>query len=235
MSYVKFSQVGESRHSTAIVDTRYNYRWLDAWGDVEKSVVDNTWLADEFVVTATGTSPITASVLPSAVALVTSGGSDFDGDNIQLVGSRFKLTAGQPCYFGAKLTMNEATQSDLVVGLFGVDTTLTAASSTHAFNVAAGGVGFTKLDAVTACNFVSYATTTVTNTAAALTMDVAAHVYEFYYDGAKIHGYVDNVLKGTFSTSLPSVVLTPSINFRTGSAAAKTLTIHWMRAFQIRS
>jgi len=235
MSNVKFSQIGESQNAYGIVDTRYQRRWFDAWGDVERAKIDDIWRADEFTVTATGTSPITASVLPDAVALVTSGSNDFDGDNIQLVGSRFKLAAGKPCYFGAELTINEATQSDLVVGLFGVDTTLTAASSAHAMNVGAGGVGFSKIDAVTTCNFQTYATTTATNTANVLTMDTSAHIYEFYYDGAKVHGYIDGVLKATFSTGLPSVVLTPSINFRTGSAAAKTCTIHWMRAFQIRS
>jgi len=235
MGNLTFSHVGGSKNTQVALDTRYNYRWFDAWGDVEKVVADNSWDLDTFTITATGTSPITASVLPSAVALVTSGGSDFNGDNIQAKGSRFKFTAGQPCYFGAKLTINEATQSDLVVGLFGVDTTLTAASAAHALNITAGGIGFTKLDAVTAMHFKSYRTTVEANTAAAQTMDVAAHVYEIYYDGTKVMGYIDNALVATFTDTLPDAVMTPSIEFRTGSAAAKTCTIHWMRAFQIRS
>ena len=230
-----YSKIGGANNSTVLLDDRYTHRWLDAWGDVEKAIVDNVWGADEWVITATGTSPVTASVLQDAVALVTSGGSDFDGDNMQIVGSRFKLTAGKPCYFGVGITISEATQSDLVIGLFGVDTTLTAASGSHAFNVAAGGVGFTKLDNTTACNFVSYATTSVTNTAVASVMGVTKHIYEIYWDGADVYGYLDNALVGSFSTSLPSVVLTPSIAFRTGSAAAKTCTVHWSRTILIKS
>lgn len=230
-----FSQIGESQNAIGILDTRYSYRWFDAWGDVEKAIVDQVWKADEWVITATNTAPVTASVLQDAVALITTAATDFSGDNMQIVGSRFKLESGKPCYFGAALTISDATQSDLAVGLFGVDTALYAASATHAINIGAGGVGFTKTDAVTACNFQGYATTTATNTAAALTMDAAIHVYEIYWDGTKVHGYVDNVLVGTFSTSLPTVVLTPSIAFRAGAAAAKTCTVHWMRTIQVRS
>lgn len=229
------SKLASSDNAYGIVDSRYPFRWLDAWGDIDKAIVDDVWKADEFTVTATGTSPITASIVPGAVALVTSGGSDFDGDNIQLVGTRFKFDAGKPLYFGAKLTIDEATQSDLLVGLCGIDTTLTAASSAHALAVSASGAFFSKLDNVTASHFKTYQTATETNTAAALTMDTSAHIYEMYWDGYKLFGYVDGVLVGTFTASLPSVVLTPSINFRTGSAAAKTCTIHWMRCIQVRS
>jgi len=217
----------------AIVDPRTPSRWLDAFGDVGKFLMDTKYVASDFTVTATGTSPITASVLPGAVALMTTGGSDFNGNNVQALGSQFKLQTGKPMYFGAKLTVSDATQSDLVVGLFGVDTTLTAASSTHALDVSAGGVGFTKLDGVTAVNFKTFTTATEKNTASASTLDTAAHVYEFYWDGSVLIGYVDGAFVASFSSNITTEVLTPSINFRTGEGAAKTLTIHWMRAIQV--
>lgn len=232
---INLSKIGGSNNVTGYVDSVYPWRVYDAWGDVDKVKIDDVWKADEWTVTATGTSPITGSVVGGAVALITSGGSDFDGDNIQVVGSRFKLEAGKPAYFGAKLTINEATQSDLVVGLFGVDTTLTAASSTHALGIGAGGVGFTKLDNVTACLFKTFTTATEKNSAAALTMDTSAHTYEFYYDGESLTGYVDGAKVACFNADITTEVLTPSINFRTGSAAAKTCTIHWIRAFGVRS
>lgn len=233
MSNINPSKIGSSENTYAIVDSRYPNRWLDAWGDVQKFVADE-WRAADYTVTATGTSPITSSVVPDAIALVTSGGSDFDGDNIQVLGSRFKLQANYPLYFGAKLTINEATQSDLVVGLFGIDTTLTAASSAHALNIAAGGAGFTKLDNTTAGLFKTFTTATEKNSAAALTMDTAAHVYEMYWDGTSLSGYIDGALVGKFTSDITTEVLTPSIAFRTGSAAAKTCTIHWMRCIQVR-
>lgn len=232
---MNFSKIGASDNVSGYVDSKYPWRVYDAWGDVDKAKVDDVWKADEWTVTATGTSPITASVVPGAVALITSGTSDFDGDELQLVGTRYKLEAGKPVYFGAKLTINEAKQSDLVVGLFGIDSTLTAASGTHAIAVGASGVGFTKLDAVTAAYFKTISTATEGNSAAALTMDVATHIYEIVWNGENLKGYVDGELVATFTDDIPTAVLTPSIAFRTGSDAAKTCTIHWVRAFGVRS
>jgi hypothetical protein len=217
----------------AIVDPRYPFRWLDAYGDVGKFLMDTSYRAADFTVTATGTSPITASVLPGAVALITTAATDFTGDNIQALGSQFKIQTDKPMYFGAKITVSDATQSDLVVGLFGVDTTLTAASSAHALDIGAGGIGFTKLDAVTTVNFKTFTATAEKNTASAITLDDTAHVYEFYWNGAALHGYVDGVLVACFTSNVTTEVLTPSIAFRAGEGAAKTCTIHWMRAIQV--
>lgn len=214
-------------------DDRYPVRWLDAFGTVQKALVDSTWRAGDWTVTATGTSPITASVLPDAVALVTTGGTEYDGDNIQFTGSQFALAAGKPAYFGAKLSISDATETDLLFGLCGVDTTLTAASSAHAINVGASGVFFSKLDGVTAGYFKTYATATETNSAAAFTLDTDVHTYEFFWDGVELVAYVDAVQVAAF-TSVPTAVLTPSLAFRAGAAAAKTCTIHWIRAIQAR-
>lgn len=214
-------------------DDRYPARWVEAFGTVQKALIDSTWRAGDWTVTATGTSPITASVLADAVALITTAATDFAGDNIQFTGSQFKLEAGKPCYFGAKLTVSDATQSDLLVGLCGVDTTLTAASATHAIDVGASGVFFSKLDAVTQGYFKTYATAAETNSAAAFTLDTDPHTYEFFWDGAGLAAFVDGVQVAGF-TSVPSAVLTPSLSFRAGEAGVKTCTVHWIRAIQAR-
>jgi hypothetical protein len=224
---------GNSDNVVGLIDSRYPTRWLDAHGDVHKFIFDQTYLAAEWTVTATGTSPIAPSLVADAVALITTGGSDFDGDNMQHVGTRFKLESGKPLYFGAKLTINEATQSDLLVGLAGIDTTLTAATSTHALAVSAGFVGFTKIDNVTAGYFKNFNTATESSSIAAFTCDVSAHIYEIIWDGTLAYGYYDGVLIGSLTPT--TEVVTPSINFRTGSAAAKTCTIHWLRCIQARS
>lgn len=216
-------------------DDRYPLRWLDAFGSVQKAIVDSTWRAGDWTVTATGTSPITASVVADAVALITTPATDFAGDEIQFAGSQFKLEAGKPAYFGARVAVSDATQSDLLLGLCGIDTTLTAASSAHAVNVGASGVFFSKIDGVTAGYFKTYATATETNSAAAFTLDTDPHTYEFFYDGAGgVQAYVDGVQVAAFS-SIPSAVLTPSLAFRAGEAVAKTCTIHWIRAIQARA
>jgi hypothetical protein len=218
---------------SAWVNSNNGVRWYDAVGEVQKVIVDNTYRSAEWTVTATGTSPITPSVVAGAAALITTAATEYAGDNIQFLGTQFKAAAGKPFYFGAKLTVSDATQSDLLVGLFGTDTTLTAASTAHAIDVGAGGIGFTKLDGSTQVYAKSFTTATENNSAAVLTLDTSAHIYEFYGDTAGINFYLDGVLTATFTTTITTEVLTPSINFRAGEAVAKTLTVHWLRAFQV--
>jgi len=216
-----------------IVDPRYPFRWLDAYGDIQKTLIDTTYRAADFTVTATGTSPVTPSVIPGAVALITTPATDFTGDNIQALGTQYKLVANKPLYFGAKIAISDATQSDLLVGLCGTDTTLTAASVAHALDIGAGGVLFSKLDAVTAINFKTFTATAENNTASVGAIDTDPHVYEIYWDGSALHFYFDGVLKGCFTTTVTAEVLTPSLAFRAGEAAAKTCTLHWMRCIQV--
>jgi hypothetical protein len=233
MSNINPSKVGGSENVYAVVDSRYPNRWLDAWGDVDKDII-NSYRAADWTVTATGTSPVAASLLPDAKILITTENVDFAGDNMQILGSRFKLESGKPVYFGAKLTVSNTTQCDLLVGLAGVDTTLTAASSTHAISVGASAICFTKIDEATTCFFKTITTATEGNSATAFTLDTLAHWYEFYYDGTSLHGYIDGVKIAEFGTSLPTAVLTPSICFRAGTTTAVTCTIHEMRTIAVR-
>ncbi len=237
---ISLINVPNSQNAMGMFDGRAYYRPLDMWGDIQKWKIDGpgqkddtTAIPGELIVTQTGTSPVTWSVLQGSALLFTTGGTDFNGCQAQVNGSMFQLNAGKPVYFGIKCTLSEATQSDFLVGLCGVDTTLTAASSAHALAVSAGGVFFSKLDAVTQTTMQSWATTAVTNTANVATMDTAAHIYEFYWDGTTLIGYIDGVAVGSFTSGLPTVVLTPSIAVRAGDANARTLTVNWVRVFQV--
>jgi len=228
---MQFNKITES--VSALVNSNNGVRWYDAQGEVQKVIVEDAYRAADWTVTATGTSPITPSVLPGAVALITTPATDFAGDNIQILGSQFKVATGKPLYFGAKITISDATQSDLLVGLCGVDTTLTAASVAHAIDVSAGGIFFSKLDAVTQTTFKTYTTGTQANSANVATMDTSAHIYEFYHDGTTLTAYIDGVQVAAFASGVTTEVLTPSLCFRAGEAVAKTCTLHWMRAFQV--
>ena len=233
---INLSKLGDSDNAMGVVDSRYPRRWLDAWGNVDKAIV-NEYRAADWTVTATGTAPVAASLVPDAKILIsTQASTDFTGDNMQIIGSRFKLEAGKPLYFGAKLTLSEATQTDLLVGLCGVDTTLTAASSSHTLAVSAGGAFFSKLDGSTSCLFKTFTTATEANSAAAFTMDTSAHWYEMYWDGYKLSGYIDAALVATFGSGVTTEVLTPSIAFRKGDAAATvyTCTVHEMVTIAVR-
>lgn len=233
MSNLNPSLIGDSQNAWALADTRYPRRFYDAWGAVDKDIV-NTYRVADWTVTATGTSPVAASLLPDAKILITTQNVEYAGDNMQILGSRFKFDAGKPVYFGAKLTISSATQCDLLVGLCGVDTTLTNASSSHAVNVGAGGAFFSKIDEVTAGFFKTYTTGTEKNSAAAFTLDTATHWYEMYWDGSKLTGYFDGAAVATFGSDITTEVLTPSICFRAGTTTAVTCTIHEFITIAVR-
>lgn len=230
---VNFSKLGDSDNAVGVVDSRYPGRWLDAWGDVDKCII-NEYRAADWTVTATGTSPVAASLVPDAAILITTENVEYAGDNMQILGTKFKLESGKPVYFGTKLTVSNATQCDLLVGLAGTDTTLTNASGSHAIAVGASAIAFTKLDEVTTCYFKTITTATEGNSATAFTLDTNPHWYEFYWDGVSVTGYIDGVKIACFTTSIPSAVLTPSICFRAGTTTAVTCTIHKMVTIAVR-
>jgi hypothetical protein len=238
---IKLVKFPNSENALVLQDDRYTYRYLDAWGDVQKFIVngpmgkdDTTAIPSQWTVTQTGTSPMTVAVVPGTAFLLTTGGTEYNGINAQVAGTQFELASGKPCYFGVKCTLSNATETDFLVGLCGIDTTLTAASSAHAIAVSASGVFFSKLDAVTQTTFQTYVTATGGNTANVATMDTSSHVYEIFWDGTTLFGYIDNALVATFTSTLPTAALTPSLVVRAGDGNARTLTVDWVRAIQVR-
>jgi len=230
---LSWSKVSGLENCEVLVDSRYPWRWLDLRGDGVAFKMDGPSLYTDAIVHTAVNSTLSAGVVPGISNVITTAGADFDGSNIQAVGSQFKLESGKPAYYGLKFAgATDATQSDFLAGLCGVDTTLMAASSSHAIAVSAGGVFFSKLDAATAINFKSYQTSSENNTAAVGTMDTSAHIYEIIWDGATAYARFDGSLIASFASTLPTVVLTPSLNFRAGAAAANTGNLYWMRAFQ---
>lgn len=230
---ITLSKLGNSPNAMGMVDDRVPNRWLDAWGNVDKALVE-TYRAADWTVTATNTSPVTASLLADAKILITTQNIEYAGDNMQLLGTMVKLDAGKPVYFRADLTVSNATQSDLLVGLCGTDTHLIAASGSHILNVEASGVFFSKLDEVTSGFFKTVVVAAETNSAAAFTLDTARHIYEIFWDGAKLIGSVDGVEIGSFTTNIPTAVLTPSICFRAGTTTAVTCTVHEFKTIAVR-
>jgi hypothetical protein len=161
---------------------------------------------------------------------ITTDANENDSMNLQVKGSAYVLAAGKPLYFGIRCSIDDATQSDVLVGLAGTDTTLSAA---HAISVGASFVGFTKLDAVTQGYFKTITTATEGNSAAAFTMTTGMKTYEFYWDGYSLYGYVDGVNVACFTTNIPTAVLRPSIFVAAGSAAVRILEVAWMRVIEV--
>lgn len=176
------------RSSAVLVDDSLAYRWLDAFGPSVKKYIPQAGVATAsselvgWTATETGTNTTVNSVSADSLLTLTTGATEFNGYSSQMLGSCFAATASHPFYFGGKFTLSEATQSDFLFGLCGVDTTLTAASGSHAVAVSAGGFFFSKVDASTTIYFNVYSTSTSVASIAVGTMTTGAHTYEAYFD-----------------------------------------------------
>ena len=221
-----------------------SYRWLDIFNGEKFELVngfptdDTTGDPVQFTMTVTeaGTGNTTAvnDTNSGSKMLITTAANEYDGINLQVKGEQFKLTSSKPLYFGCKFKVSDATQSDLFVGLAETDTTLMATSSAHAIALGGDGAFFSKLDASTTIAGKMYLDGTQTATAnySSALLDDTYITVEIYWDGSTVFYYVDENLIQQISGSLGDGEMTPSINFRAGAAAAKTMSIAWLRCFQ---
>lgn len=188
-----------------------------------------TALGDEATVTATGTSPAVYTDAAGGVLLLTTGGTENDGLNIQWLGENFHLgaTGIRMLYFGCRFKISDATQSDFFIGLCDTDTDILASAD--------DSIGFRKADGSTAVSFVTEKGGTET-TVAAFTADTAWHIVEFFYDAdaGTLEPFVDGASLGNIATTnLPDEEQRVSMQFLTGEGGAKTMSIDWINVFQI--
>jgi len=179
--------------------------------------------------TLVNASTVTVDKTSGGHLVYTTAGAENDGVNGQLDGESFEITTGQALvYFGIKFQASEATQSDFLVGL-GIGGT------TDALGGISDAVYFEKLDGSTAIKLVTEKNNTETTSASLGTFAAATDTtLEFYFDGTTVTGLVNGVVKGTSTTNLPNdEALTPTIHFLTGDNSAETMTIDWVRAFQV--
>jgi hypothetical protein len=160
--------------------------------------------------------------------LITTDAAENDGANLQVIKESFGLlVSGKQVYFGIRLKSGEATQSDFLVGLCITDTDLLGGMT--------DGVYFRKVDGSTDVKCVTEKNSTETESASVLTFVADTYyIVEFYFDGTSVRFYVNGTLVATHTTNIvDDELLTPSIHFLTGNAAAETMTVDWVRAIQI--
>lgn len=221
-------------------------RWLDAIGSNvvkwELRPGEPTNATDSlynFVTTVTEAGAGETVMVPAQVGgklvKIYTDAAEYDGVNAQLQGESFKLTAGLPLYFGAKIDIDDATQSDLLVGICELNTAMLATAAAHAIGGAnVEGLFFVKIDGGTTIMAKAYKDNAQTATANVSTaLDTSAHVYEIYWDGATAYFYFDGVLVTSVTSGFPDGDLTVTINVRAGSAANRTAYIHWMKCIQV--
>jgi hypothetical protein len=161
-------------------------------------------------------------------AIITTAGAENDGVNLQVNGEAFgKMVAGKQAYFGCRFQVDEATQSDFLVGLCITDTDLLGAMT--------DGIYFRKVDGSTTMNFVLEKNSVETATAFGTAIAAATwYTVEFFFDGTRVRWWVNGVEQTVPATTnlCDDEWLTPSVHFLTGEAGAHTMTIDWIRAIQ---
>lgn len=175
-----------------------------------------------------GESTVAQADESGGAVLITTDAFEDDGVSLQKLGEAFGLSSSQVLtYFGIRFKASEATQSDFLVGLCITDTALLGGMT--------DGVYFEKLDGGTGVSFVTEKDSTETQTDSLATFVADTYVIlELYFDGTSVYAFIDGALVATHTANIPNnELLTPSVEFLTGAAAAETMTIDWIRAFQI--
>jgi len=231
-----FRSIG-TKGAGAWQDDRFPWKTYKALGDgatafnIREGLAfdDTTARPIEFVNTLTGTSPITAGVAAGYPLLITTGGTEYNGVNMQRAGESAKLVAGSETFLRGKFLPSEEKTVDFLFGLCELKTDLMKVSAAHgvlATNVA--GVFFVKVSHASEVTIYlkSYVSGAETSSVAVGTLSKTVAVdLALWWDGNRVHAYVDDVERALVSVSLPAGELTPSINFRTGATAAFTLSI----------
>jgi hypothetical protein len=236
-------QTKKVNNALVYYDDLYTNRWVDAIGTnvvkwelpVALPKDDTTNDPSAMVNTETGTNTILSSTTSGDRLLVTTGGTEYNGVNLQAHGSAFKIQAGKPCYYGCRIAMQNGAKGDYLFGLCEIDTTLLATATAHAVSVTDDGLYFYQLNDETVIKFNNELGGTITSTSTGVTTgDATYHTYEFYYDGfGTLTAYADGTEVVSISSGLADQALTGSFNVRAGDDGAEIASIQWAKAIQI--
>lgn len=181
------------------------------------------YVAADWTVTETGVATQALTDGDGGLLLITNAAADNDASFSQKVGESFLFEAGKKLWFDCRFQVNDATESDVVIGLQITDTTPLDVTD---------GVFFLKSDGAATVDFLVEKNNTATTTSSVATMANATNIrLSFYYDGkTAIKIFADGVHVATsVTTNLPDdEALTVSFGIQNGAAAAKTMTLDYI-------
>ena len=200
----------------------------------------HSYAAGDWTITRVGTTPTEALTAdePFGALLLTMAATDNSADQLQLTTENFTLTSGKKAWFKTRFKVSDATQSDFLMGLAVLDSTLISAGSGLGDDVT-DGIFFYKDDGSTAIKLSCQkdATTGQISPLTVATCGTAYVTLGWEYDGASsIRAYVNDALVGTLdltstpATYLPDTPVTVSMAMMNGEAVAKTMTIDYVFA-----
>ena len=171
---------------------------------------------------------------PFGELVMTSDALDNDGIQEQMDVELFTLSATKKFWFKTRVKYSKATQSDILVGLAVLDTTLLGSVDSDGVT---DGIFFSKEDGDALLDFAVQKNTAAGQTRVTSVGTLAADTYitlGFYYDGAgEVTCYVDDVKKGSVamtSANMPDTALAVSFAYLNGEAGASTTTVDYVFA-----
>jgi hypothetical protein len=171
---------------------------------------------------------------PFGAVVLTSDALDNDGIQEQMDAELFTLSATKKFWFKTRLKWSKVTQSDILVGLAVLDTTLLGSVDGDGVT---DGVFFSKEDGDALLDFNVQKNTSTGQSRATSLATLVADTYTtlgFYYDGAgEVTAYVDDVKKASIAmstTNMPDTALAVSFAYLNGEAGAATTTIDYVLA-----
>lgn len=193
------------------------------------------YTAADWTVTRVGVTPTEALTdINGGALLLTLSAADNDSDQLQKVGESFLLAAGKKAFFKARFKVSDATQSDFLIGLAVLDTTLLGAVDGAGVT---DGVFFSKDDGDANLDIQVQKDATTGQKRAAGIHTVVSDTFltvAWYYDGvSEVKYFVNDVHKGSLSATsayLPDTELTVSFAIQNGEAVAKTMTVDYVFA-----
>lgn len=196
------------------------------------------YVAADWTVTSVGAASQALTDADGGAILLTNAAADNDSTQLQKVGESFLLASGKKAFFKARFKVSDATQSDFIIGLAVLDTTLLGAVDGDGVT---DGIFFSKEDGDAALDIQCQKDATTGQTRATNIATVVSDTYltvAWYYDGvSEVKHYVNDVHTGTLiasATYLPDTELTVSFGIMNGEAAAKTMTVDYIFAAKER-
>jgi hypothetical protein len=218
--------------------------WQDFYGELRPfnnvSMYKNdfhSWIADEWTVTEVGTSLQVLTDQRGGVLRLTSGGTEDNGNNLQLGGSADGETVGE-CFapasatnlwLEARIKSDDVTQHDFFVGISVEDTAILATPGQAL-------IGFRTDDGDASLDFVSRAGSVSSEASAISTLanDTWIKIGFKVTNTEKIECYVNDVLKATVTTTIPTELMKLSIAQLTGEGNAASLDVDYIVCAQDR-
>lgn len=226
-------------------DDALTHRWLDAIGPeacvfLEDFVATPFSAADNMAEWTTtliedGADESTVTMVAGSAGgevLFSSDAGDNDGINAQVTGEAFYLALPYPTYVGVRLKIDDVTQSELAAGLIITDTTVL-------LDGCSDGLYFRKPDGDSTLYLVAEQDSLETTIGLHTMVNSTYVTAEYLYTGGICYVYINGVQVAELAGSDPNFPddehLTPSLCLLTGEAAAKDMTIDWIRCIQIQA